>query len=1150
MYSNEISGIVYGLALQVGQITITQCPPITSSPEPLTRALNNVTVVFESPVGAGRGVRVAPNLVLTLAELAPEAPLVPGHPDLALVEWVTGDKLFACLGTEQPIDAFRTVLERTPGSPVLNRSTGEVCALVTGPETTTPVPRLDLEPDPRWLDLLEPAQLQASGRRHAGPVLRQYLAAVRALGQQHEYELAENAAPDLQTIYLERWARNDTEDEESDLPDKIDADKLLRDYPNAQVIAEPGVGKSSLLRHFAAQTADAWLTRRDGSVIPVPITANAFRGKHLPEVLADGVLPEPDLTRAQLVELFTGEPLPGIPWLILVDGLDEVIDPRLRTEILGRIRGLRANPKYRITMTSRHLGPADITRFHQNGHPTYVLTPFREEDLERFVSRWLKRAKRPDTEAADLVARLRGSKLDELVYVPLIATMVCALHCLSPDRELPRDQTELYRRFVEWQLSKVSQHDLGDRLQQWQKRSGLSAEQAAAQIRDRLEPLLRDVAFGQLTISPKPDILKYVTSRNPNADPKALDEALRMSGLVVSRGQELVFRHSTITEYLAACHVLAVYPKPQHLLEPSWDNRWEWPDLGMKVFLAAQLIERGTDIRRQLRRLMWPMFRKQHIGFLAALVRHGVEVDGKVLGKAVRLLARTVRSASTGKEWQAHVQWLHEIDAEATTRVLRSMVEQPGKIAENRHFEAVRYLIGMDAWSNADAVVVYLQNPRIQQIARSSIDKLLKEIDVKLAVQVFSEVAVETPESWVRLQAAEIVLTHNVDRGLELLTHLARHTNSGDDVRIRAMELASGHDRALGSVLWGEFMITARFAESRADAMERLYDQDPDAAVHTLLEAKDRQDTPPLQRHEIAGFLVHRTGHDPRILLETARHHVVPPAQRMQAALLNRITDPQGAISVIKDVINRRMPGDRDLMKNIGHLRSISEREAVEVLHSVAKDSREKEDLRLSAAEQLPRREALDVYDHLVDDPSMSDANKVVAARNLVRIDGTLGVEALVRIASDGGIDTTERMHAAHHARFQSSDAGYRAYACIAEDRHVEESERIRAAIEAKKANRGKGGKLLQHLTREKLGGEAQLALAEELGRSDAVRFLHKIASSSVGVQHRTAAAARLLALSGAADAAEAYQAIADDKRESSYQRQEAQREADRLREL
>ncbi|MEV6237750.1 hypothetical protein [Lentzea sp. NPDC051838] len=1150
MYRNEISGMVTGLSVQVGHITISSCPQITDDPKPLTRALNDVTVVFKSATGTGRGVRVGSNLVLTLSRFVPEHKLIPGHPELALVECAADDGTYACIGPDQPIDAFTTVLERVPGSPVLNQLTGEVCALVTGPGTTTPVPSLPLEPHERWLDLLSDAQLLESKRRHLKPVLRKYLTAVRSLGQQHEYERAESLAPDLQTIYLKRWAENDSDDEETALPPVIDADQLLTTYPNSQVVAEPGVGKSSLLRHFAAQTADAWLTRRGSTVVPVPITADALtRDNRLPEALADGVEADLNLTRPQLVELFAGAPLAGVRWLVLVDGLDEVIDPQARTRLLRRIGQLREDALYQVVVTSRYLSTKDITRFEKNGHPTYVLTPFNDADLDQFVTTWLADAGRPEAEASQLVARLRTSKLDTLIYVPLIATMVCALHCASPEDEPPRNQTELYRRYVDWQLSKVSQNDLGARLEAWQARSGRSAEKTAAKVRDELEPLLSEIAYGLLTVTPEPTVRDYAMSRIKNADREVVDEALPMSGLVVRRGQEMVFRHRTIMEYLAARHVFATRPKPRWLLEPSWGNRWEWPDLGMKVFLAALLTEDGADIRPQLRRLMWPTFRKQHIGFLAALVRHGVEVDEKVLARAVRLLTRTVRSAKTGKDWQQHVQWLHEIDTDATTAVLRAMVEQPGKITSNRLFEAIRYLIGMSTFDNMEFVVSYLKNPAVERIARNSVDLLLSAVDVKLSVQAFTELATDAPEPRLRFQGAEFVLRHDVDRGLQLLARLARHTSTSDDVRIRAIKLASEHDKALGFVLWGEFMTTARLEESRADAMELLYQHDPASTVAQLDRARKKLSLPVARRHEFSLFLVRRAGHDPQILLITAASHEVPQDQRVQAALLNATTNRERAVKILEDVVDRSSSDDRELLKNIRHLRSMDEAKGVQALVNLANDRHQKDERRMQAAEELPRIEAIEAYDQLADDPALEDDNKLVAARRLLKISHARGVEALVRIAQNHLVATPVRMKAAHDAKFERLEAGYRAYSSIAEDGTVMDTLRVKAALEAKRSNRSKGNKLLKSLVKVQLSGEAQLALAAALDRSDGVLLLQRMAGSTLPASHRLLAAERLITLGGAKVAADAYQKIADSTKGVSHlQRQEAQREATRLR--
>ncbi|NKE61321.1 hypothetical protein FXN61_32970 [Lentzea sp. PSKA42] len=580
---------------------------------------------------------------------------------------------------------------------------------------------------------------------------------------------------------------------------------------------------------------------------------------------------------------------------------------------------------------------------------------------------------------------------------------------------------------------------------------------------------------------------------------------------------------------------MATHPEPARLLEPRFGARWEWPDLGMKVFLAAQLTEAGTDVRSQLRRMMWPPFRSQHIGFVAALVRHGAEVDGKMLRRAVRLLARTVRSASTGKEWLQHVQWLHEIDAGATTKVLRSMVARPGRHTPNRRFETIRYLIGMDPYENAESVVTYLLDPEIRRIDRNGVDKLLADIDVELSVRIFSELATEAHEPTLRLQGSEIVLSHDTDRGLELLARIGLHSSTSDDTRIAAINIAAGHDEAFGFELWRAFTATASPEGSLAPTTGKL------------LRARDDRTIPPAQRHEFADFLVHRAGRDPKLLLETAQHHEVPAGQRIEAALLNSVTDPEGSIKIMEDVIDCCQPGDSWVLSCIWHLQQISESKGVEALVRVVKDERRTEYLRLRAAERLPLLERLDMYDYLVDETSFSDDDKMQAARRALHLQRSRGLDAYARIAGQSQVGMQNRMRAAR----RSEGYKYGAYESIVKDRSAPGTLRVQAAVAARRGvDTIETRWLLEYLVQEELDGKTQLAIAEELDSTDAVRLLDQMACSTLPAKFRLAAAAQLVTLRGVWHAADAYQAIADDMSVSSYQRLEAQQEADQLRQL
>ncbi|KOV87564.1 hypothetical protein [Nocardia sp. NRRL S-836] len=572
------------------------------------------------------------------------------------------------------------------------------------------------------------------------------------------------------------------------------------------------------------------------------------------------------------------------------------------------------------------------------------------------------------------------------------------------------------------------------------------------------------MAHDLVTMSPRPDVLECAVTRHADAAREAVAETLLMSGLVVSRGKGLVFRHRTIEEYLAACHVLATHPDPVKLLEPG---QREWPDHGMKVFLAAQLIQSGTDIRRQLNRTTWPLLRAWHLGFVPALVRHGANVDDKVLRRTVRVLSRIVRVPSTGKEWLQHVQWLHEIDHVATADVLRSMIAQKEKFDANRLFEAVRYLIGMDAHASLRDILAYLSSPDIRKIDRTGVAKALHETDPELNIRIFTELAT-VPE----LQASAISIT-------------------------------TAHDPAAGFALWSR------------------------KALHSS------EKSPGEQQHEFAVYLVDQAGHDPAILLDTARRRDVPERSRVLAALRNHVEQPQRSMEVLEDVIECQRG-----LTSIRYLRMISESCGVAALVSAALDSREADNFRLTMAKELPGPEALDVYDRLIDDRSFGSGSKLEVARLLHLSHPARGHNAFERIADQSHIDAGIRLKA---LRSNDHEACYRACEEIVHDRGVALPVRVRAAIKARFSLPDKKNALLEILLREECGDAVEPSFDKLLYFGDSGRRLRKVVRSTLPVTYRLAAA-ELLPTTDAGQA-DAYRAIADDTQLDDRVREEARRE-------
>ncbi len=229
------------------------------------------------------------------------------------------------------------------------------------------------------MDLLNDEQVSMCGLRSPGPTLRQYLEAVEKADARHPYAvlLPVAAPPPLSKVYLaQQLADDESEDTGVERIESVELTQLA----GAQVIGGPGAGKSSLVQHLAAEEARRWLHQgRRGGTVPVPLHASALvRHRGLPEQLADGVVAMLDTTftldATSLTAMLSAEPLPGVPWLVLVDGLDEIVDLTDRRVVMDRIRRHREDSRYRFLVTSRPLPSLPLARGSDaTRYPTYQI---------------------------------------------------------------------------------------------------------------------------------------------------------------------------------------------------------------------------------------------------------------------------------------------------------------------------------------------------------------------------------------------------------------------------------------------------------------------------------------------------------------------------------------------------------------------------------------------------------------------------------------------------------------------------------------------------------------------------------------------------------------------------------------------------------
>ncbi|MGW3958343.1 hypothetical protein ACWED2_00885 [Amycolatopsis sp. NPDC005003] len=220
------------------------------------------------------------------------------------------------------------------------------------------------------------------------------------------------------------------------------------------VTGGPGQGKSTLSLRLAAEAAHCWLGAAGSPpssepVLPLRLTARELATRlELPfyEALAETVRGEYGAMLAQPVraEDLTGR-VAGCRWLLLVDGLDEVADTALRDQLVTVLAAWASDAVHRVVLTTRPIEGATLAPFQRIGAARYELLPFDKEAFRLFAGHWFAGSAGA---AERFVRQIRDAHLDELVRVPLLATIAAIIFEKYADRPLPDNQYELYETYL------------------------------------------------------------------------------------------------------------------------------------------------------------------------------------------------------------------------------------------------------------------------------------------------------------------------------------------------------------------------------------------------------------------------------------------------------------------------------------------------------------------------------------------------------------------------------------------------------------------------------------------------------------------------------------------------------------------------------
>jgi hypothetical protein len=404
----------------------------------------------------------------------------------------------------------------------------------------------------------------------------------REVARRHQYEYLLGSPPPLPEIYVEQnaepWLAL-TAGGVSSAPSSLSLSQMLAISRNALVVADPGGGKSTSVARVLRDQCAWWLeaTRSSdprqapyGPVVPMVLPADLCGLGTLPRAMAHEC---ERLTGFALdPKVFERPPLRGTAWLIVIDGIDQMLRTSERSAVVNRLGDWIGayGSGHRFMITTRPLLPGEINLFSPDHISRFSLKKFDRNELRDFAERWALHRERTDTSgmsampfsAERFLASVASASLSAIVQVPLIATITAQIFEVDQDKALPTSRSGLYERYV--------QHLLKSRQDDWGGEQGAhdfgsygdAGTRAWEWLRGNLLALLEGIAdlllagaSDEIPQCAKTWIKQYAPDGMFDAIPgwdAPLNQMLISTGLIVSTSRGLRFGHPSFAEYLAA----------------------------------------------------------------------------------------------------------------------------------------------------------------------------------------------------------------------------------------------------------------------------------------------------------------------------------------------------------------------------------------------------------------------------------------------------------------------------------------------------------------------------------------------------------------------------------------------------------------------
>ncbi|MHB9132645.1 MAG: HEAT repeat domain-containing protein, partial [Armatimonadota bacterium] len=381
------------------------------------------------------------------------------------------------------------------------------------------------------------------------------------------------------------------------------------------VLGDPGGGKTTMLRWMA--TAYLLRYKEDEAFNQIPDTASLPDRNWIPVLIRCRDLGDADLCRsftdfltqhlhktdlipeeADVMRVVILDHIAKGNALLLVDGLDEIANPRIRTMFCQELERTAARyPEASIVVTSRIVGYRDMPYRMGSGFEHAIIAELNREDMDLFARRWVAVTEQHQSDvekekrALELLEALHSNdRIERLTGNPMLLTTLALVK--RKVGKLPNRRNKLYAEAVSVLLN-------------WNPRLYQTIEE------DEAMPQLEYLAYEmcrrgkqRLTDDEVLDLLDKLRIEYPNIrairrrEPQAFLEHLeaRSSILIKSGGiwknttkEKPVweFRHLTFQEYLAA----------RALIDGKYSNRDKNKSLAEQVAPLAGVVKESKSSR-------------------------------------------------------------------------------------------------------------------------------------------------------------------------------------------------------------------------------------------------------------------------------------------------------------------------------------------------------------------------------------------------------------------------------------------------------------------------------------------------------------------------------------------------------------------------